>query len=411
MTQASAVTSGGLRRWFADLPLAQARWSRHEIAGALGDLGTFLPLLVAMTVQNGLNFGTALLFAGVFNLVTGLLFSVPIAVQPMKAIAAIAIAQQLTLPQIVAAGAVVSLMILILGLTGWIERINRVIPPEVIRGLQMAIGLSLLTKGFGMVHHTGVWFAADSYLVGIAAAIVALLLASSRRVPAALLLFAAGLVLAIAKSPQCLTSLHLGLTLPRPMAPSWDDFLAGTVKAAIPQLPLTTLNSVIAVCALSSSLFPDRPISQRRMAVSVGMMNLVGVWFGAMPMCHGAGGLAGQYRFGARTNGSVLFLGAVKIVLALLFGSSLLALAMAFPWSILGVMVAISGIELALSARDQITRESWMVVLATVGACIGLNNVALGFAIGWCCYWMVRPGRPARGSSADGTPRQMKDGG
>ena len=108
----------------------------------------------------------------------------------------------------------------------------------------------------------------------------------------------------------------------------------------LPQIPLTTLNSVIAVCALAADLFPDRKAEPRKVAVSVGLMNLVACWFGGMPMCHGAGGLAGQYRFGARTNGSILFLGGIKMALAVLFGSSLMTLCVASPASVLGVLLA-----------------------------------------------------------------------
>ena len=134
--------------------LKQARLNRHEIAGSLGDMGTFLPLLVGMAAQNGLNFATALFFAGLFNIVTGLTFSIPMAVQPMKAIAAVAITEGLTVPQIVAAGAAVSAVVLVLGLTGLIDWLNRVVPKSVVRGLQLALGLSLLMKGLQMVAAT-----------------------------------------------------------------------------------------------------------------------------------------------------------------------------------------------------------------------------------------------------------------
>lgn len=153
-------------------------------------------------------------------------------------------------------------------------------------------------------------------------------------------------------------------------------------KAALPQIPLTTLNSVVAVCALSVDLFPERTASPRKVAVSVGVMNLVGAWFGAMPICHGAGGLVGQHRFGARTNGSILLLGLAKMTLAVLFGASLISLCRAFPASVLGVMLGASGLELALAARDQNDRASAATMLLTAGACLGLNDVALGFAIG-----------------------------
>lgn len=99
-------------------------------------------------------------------------------------------------------------------------------------------------------------------------------------------------------------------------------------------------------------------------------------------MCHGAGGLAGQYRFGARTNGSILFLGVVKLALAVLLGSSLMTLCIAFPASVLGVLLAFAGMELSLVTRDQTGRTDAFVMLLTAGACMGLNNIALGFVMG-----------------------------
>jgi MFS superfamily sulfate permease-like transporter len=362
--------------------LSSARLNRHEIAGSLGDLGTFLPLLVAMAAQNGLDFGAALFFAGVFNLITGLTFAIPMAVQPMKAIAAIAVTEHLTAPQIVAAGMSVSAIILVLGLTGLIDWLNRAIPRSVVRGLQLALGLTLLMKGMQMVADTHQWLAPDSYLTGLLAVLVVLMLFFSRKVPAALILFAAGLGIAIWTHPEVLHSLGVGLCLPKWSPPAWGDFTSSFAKAALPQIPLTTLNSVIAVCALSVDLFPDRAASPRRVAVSVGLMNLVAGWFGGMPMCHGAGGLAGQYRFGARTNGSILFLGAVKLLLAIFLGASLMALCQKFPASILGVMLAFAGMELALVCRDQTRRADAFAMLLTAGACMGLKDIAIGFILG-----------------------------
>jgi MFS superfamily sulfate permease-like transporter len=370
--------------------LRQARLNRHEIAGSLGDLGTFLPLLVGMASQNGLDFASALFFAGLFNVITGLTFPIPMAVQPMKAIAAVALTEGLTVPQILAAGATVSVIILILGLTGLIDWLNRVIPRSVVRGLQLALGLSLLMKGLQMVAGTQVVAGPDSYLTGALAALVVLALFFSRRVPAALLLFGAGIVLAVWKHPEVVGSLGIGFTFPTWSPPGWEDFVTALPKAALPQIPLTTLNSVIAVCALSADLFPDRKAEPWKVAVSVGLMNLVAAWFGGMPMCHGAGGLAGQYRFGARTNGSILFLGSVKMAVAILFGVSLMALCRAFPASILGVMLAFSGMELALVCRDQTRRTDAFAMLLTTGACLGLNNIALGFVLGLSLAWCVR---------------------
>jgi len=391
-TSGPAAVAEGKASRLLRLPgaLRHARLDRQELAGSLGDMGTFLPLAVGMSAQNGLDFGSALFFAGLFNIVTGLTFSIPMAVQPMKAIAAVALTEQLSVPEILAAGATVSAFVLVLGLTGLIDWVNRVVPKSVVRGLQLALGLSLLMKGLQMVAGTGAMVGADSYVTGVVAAIAVLALFSSRRVPAAIVLFGAGLVLAVWKSPAIAQSFHLGLSLPRWSPPDWPAFVRAFPRAALPQIPLTTLNSVVAVCALSVDLFPDRAASPKRVAISVGVMNLVAAWFGGMPMCHGAGGLAGQYRFGARTNGSVLFLGAAKMVVGILFGASLVVLSSAFPASVLGVMLGFSGVELALVTRDQADRGSATTMLLTAGACLALNNVGLGFVIGLCLALLLR---------------------
>lgn len=370
--------------------LNHARFHRSELAGSLGDLGTFLPLLVGMATENGLSFASALFFAGLFNVVTGLVYSIPMAVQPMKAIAAVALTEKLSLPEILAAGATVSLVVLVLALTGGIDLLNRLVPKSVVRGLQLALGMTLLVKGLQMVAGTNVWIATDSILTGLVCGALVLVLFQSKRVPVALLLFGAGLLIAISGDSKL--ALTIGFTLPHWTPIALSDFANAFPKAALPQIPLTTLNSVVAVCALSSDLFPKRAASAKSVGISVGVMNLVSCWFGAMPMCHGAGGLAGQYRFGARTNGSILFLGCVKMLLAVLFGSSLIALCAAFPKSVLGVLLMFSGVELALVTRDQVRRSESFIMLLTAGACIGLNNIAIGFALGLAVGFCLRFG-------------------
>jgi len=354
-------------------------------------MGTFLPLLVGMASQNGLNFASALFFAGLFNIVTGFLFDIPMAVQPMKAIAAVALTEGLTVPQILAAGVTVSAVVLLLGLTGTITWLNRIIPRNVVRGLQLSLGLSLLIKGLSMVTGTKVWVAPDSFLTGILAVLLLLLFFFSRKIPAALVLLGAGVLIAVWIHPEVLSSLHLGITLPAWTPLAWSDFVSAFPKAALSQIPLTTLNSVIAVTALSADLFPAKVASPRKVAISVGIMNLVSAWFGGMPMCHGAGGLMGQYTFGARSGASIKFLGVVKIVLAVFFGASLITLVKHFPQSVLGVMLTVSGIELALVTRDQQRRTDAFVMLLTAGACLAIN-IGIGFLIGIALYWVLELG-------------------
>ena len=363
---------------------------RGEISGSLGDLGTFIPLLVGMSITNGLNFTSALFFAGVFNILTGLAFSIPMAVQPMKAIAAVAISENLRAEQILAAGIWTSAIVLFLGLSRLINVVDRLIPRPVIRGLQLGLGIQLIEKGVLLVRDTGSFWGLDSALTGILGFTLVLALSSSRRIPVALLLFSGGLVIAVATRHQVLQEMRLGFYLPHWVPITWEDFRSSFLRAALPQIPLTTLNSVVAVCALSADLFPDRPARPRGVSISVGLMNLIGGWFGAMPMCHGAGGLAGQYRFGARSSTSIVFLGSVKMLLALVFGGSLLALLHGYPDSILGVLLGVSGLELALVARDQTERTPATVMYATAAAILALGNTATGFIIGWILAVILR---------------------
>ena len=184
-----------------------------------------------MAAQNGLNFASALFFAGLFNIVTGVTCH-PMAVQPMKAIAAVALTEGLTAPQILAAGVTVSLFILILGLSGLTDWLHRVVPKSVVRGIQLALGLSLLIKGIQMVVGTNQWLAPDSYLTGLLSSVIVLLLFFSRKVPAALVLFGAGLILAVWTHPEVIHSLGIGLTLPGWTPPAWSDFVSAFPEAA-----------------------------------------------------------------------------------------------------------------------------------------------------------------------------------
>jgi MFS superfamily sulfate permease-like transporter len=368
------------------------RFDRHETAGSLGDLGVFVPLLVGMVNRCGLQFAPALFFAGLMNVVTGLVFRIPMPVQPMKAIAAVAIAEGagggLNEAQILAAGILCSAALLLLALSGMIERLDRAIPRPVVRGLQLALGLKLMLAAVGMITATGRWFTWDGIAPALGCAALVLALQASRRFPGALVVFIIGLIGQLIADPTLLQQLRIGPTWTMPDLGDAHDWWMALHRAAIPQLPLTLLNSVIAVCALSVDLFPRSPARPRRVAVSVALMNLLCCPLGAMPMCHGTGGLAAQYRFGARTGGSVVLLGAAKMALALLLGSSLLAWLQAYPRSVLGVLLLFGGIELAKVCRDQRRPAAVAVMLITGAACV-LANMTAGFALGWIASLLV----------------------
>jgi predicted benzoate:H+ symporter BenE len=381
----------------------------REASGSLGDLGTFLPLLVGLTVESGLDVGTTLVVTGVYNLITAMVFDVPMPVQPMKTIAAVALADpSITVPQIVAAGMFVSLVVFFLGATGLIDTFNRVVPRAVVHGMQIGLGILLCVKAFTLAvfedsraKNVRPFLGADGLLLGACA--LALTAFESfgrfgrerksddaidanaverrddargdiettsnvettttrtngeertktsftlRLPPVALLLVVVGLLLS-ATRPGSLDTLRLGPSQPSLLRFSRKDLVDGVVKAGLPQLPLTTLNSVVAVCALSGQLFPDRPATPKMVATSVGAMNLAGAAIGVMPCCHGAGGLAAHYHFGARRGAATAFLGVCKLVSGLVFGGSLLTLLEEFPKTVLGVMLGAASVELIRAA-------------------------------------------------------------
>nr|BAJ94535.1 predicted protein [Hordeum vulgare subsp. vulgare] len=391
-------------------------WS--ELGGAVGDLGTYIPIVLALSLASHLDLGTTLIFTALYNFASGVLFGIPMPVQPMKSIAAVALSSaHLTVPQIMGAGIAVAAILLFLGATGLMTRLYRVLPLPVVRGVQLSQGLSFAFTAVKYIRYdqdfsrsssasTSVerpLLGLDGLLLALAALLFILLATGAgddedaarrrpcSRVPSALIVFAVGLVLCFARDPSIFRGLRFG---PAPLGLvriTWDDFKIGFWQAAVPQLPLSVLNSVIAVCKLSSDLFPDRAeLSPARVSISVGLMNLVGCWFGAMPCCHGAGGLAGQYRFGGRSGASVVFLAMGKLVLGLVFGNSFVTILGEFPIGILGVMLLFSGVELAMASRDMGSKEESFVMLVCAGVSLTGSSAALGFIAGVVLHLLLR---------------------
>lgn len=282
--------------------ISQMKFNLTELSGGLGDLGTFIPLVVSLVAVCGMDGGTILLFAGLFNILTGVLFNQPIPVQPMKAIAAVAIAEGLMPGEVAAAGFAAGAIVFFLGISGLITLVERLVPRPVVRGIQLGVGLKLAVKGLALVTATG-WWQLDGRIVAIVVTLFILGTARLKKIPVALIIFSGGLILLGIEQRHIFSQLSWGWGGPQLVIPTIEQWESGILKGTLPQIPLTLLNSVIAICALSHDYFPGKGIKVKSMASSVGLMNLVGSFFGAMPVCHGSGGLAAQYRFGARTGG------------------------------------------------------------------------------------------------------------
>ncbi|EXJ94853.1 hypothetical protein A1O1_03251 [Capronia coronata CBS 617.96] len=347
------MNSSRLRQSMAHNVAVFRRQPLTEISGSLGDLGTFLPIVIALTEGHQVSLTTTLIFTGIYNILTGAFFGIPLPVQPMKAIAAVAILKSLSAGQTAAAGIFVSACILIFSITGLLSWITRVIPIPVVKGIQVGAGLSLIIAAGTKALSTLSWTApswADNYLWMVAAFIALFALNTRPRTPYALILFVTGIVFAIIRIVGD-NHHHLpGFQVWRPytQVPSAKEWKTGILDAGVGQLPLTTLNSIIAVTHLAADLLPEiETPSVTAIGLSVAGMNLFGCWFGAMPVCHGSGGLAAQYRFGARSGASIIFLGLLKLVVGIFFGETLTDMLHKFPLALLSVMIIAAGLELA----------------------------------------------------------------
>ena len=384
-----------------------------EISGCLGDLATLIPILVSLSKFGQTSLSASLVFGGIFNILTGVIYDIPMCVQPMKAIAAQALASHLNQKEIGSAGLFVSSIVLLLGVTNLIQVVNQKIPLSIIRGIQLGAGLTLITKGIDTIMKSHQfefvdlrWM--DNFLVAFLAFVFTIYFNRSEFNPTALVLFGIALIFAgVQLNSTKQGSLVFGTSFPAPssLVPSGREFANGVLSAGLGQLPLTLLNSVIATSKLADDLYPDRvrPVaSVRSVSICVGLMNLLGVWFGSMPFCHGSGGLAAQYRFGARSGVSMYVLGSLKIVLGLTLGSSLVLLIQYLPNSILGMMLCIAGLELSLCARDlgpKLTvnqnsddelADKYLIMLATASSIIGFKNDGIGFVVGCLTAFLIR---------------------
>lgn len=348
----------------ANLP-PRPRFDRNEFAGAFGDMGTDLPLLVGMIVAARMDAAGVLVLFGLMQVLTGLVYRMPMPVQPLKAVAAIVITQQVPSEIVMGGGLAIGIAMLVLSITGLLDLLARVVPLAVVRGLQAGLGLQLALLALRDYVPAG---GLSGYLLGGAGLLLTLLLLGNRRVPPALVLVALGLVLAVTfgASPAELAA-HAEFRLPTVRVPSVAEVTTGFVLLALPQIPLSLGNSILATKQLASDLFPERkPLEVRRIGFTYAVMNLVSPWFGGVPTCHGSGGMAGHYLHGGRTGGSVIIYGSLFLLLGLGFSGGFELLTQVFPRPILGVLLLVEGLALLVLLRDLAGRHGELTLALLV---------------------------------------------
>jgi hypothetical protein len=367
------------------------RFDRMEWAGAFGDLGTLIPFAVAyISLLKVDPYGMILAF-GIANICAGLYYKSPIPVQPMKAIGAVATTQAaqtivITPGAVYASGLVTGAIWFVLGVTGAARKVANLVSRPVAVGIIMGLGFSFMYAGLKMM--------SSGWLLGGVALAGTLLLLSNRTIPAMFLLLLFGAAAAVFQNPALLqefAKIELGWRTPSWQlgSLSWAELVIGMVFLALPQVPLTLGNAIIAISEENNRLFPEREVSENKMAVSTGIMNLLGSTIGAVPMCHGAGGMAGHVRFGAKTGGALIILGTILILIALFFGGSIETIFKIFPLPVLGVILVLTGGQLALGSCDFGDSKNDRFVTLTTAA-FAMWNIGIAFVFGVGIYHALK---------------------
>jgi len=367
------------------MEIAGNRYDLQELAGAFGDLGTLIPFLVGYITISQMDPVGVLVAFGLFKIFVGLYFKTPVPIQPMKAIGTVAIthAGAITPGAIWASGLFSGLFWLVMGLSGAVSLIAKITSRPIVQGLVLSLGLSFILEGVRMMD--------GDFLLALLAVALTFFLLSHERVPAMLALLGFGVTVAIIREPAIPTELgRLSMRLRFPSFAltriGWEDFVTGVLVLGLPQVALTLGNAIIATVEENNSLFPYRPITVKAVAVDHGIMNLVGSSLGGVPMCHGAGGMAGHVRFGARTGGALVILGTLVLFTGLFLGDSVATLFRLLPRSLLGVILLFGGLELASGVEaNNLQKEDRYVMLLTTG--VSMWNMGVGYLTGLILWY------------------------
>ncbi len=367
---------------------APAASLHSELSGAVADLGVLVPIAVALIVKNGLSPTAVLLPAGLLYVAVAVVYRLPVAVQPLKALGVIAIAKGLGADEIAAAALIMGTTFVALGASGLIDRAGRAFPRALIRGVQLTVGLLFLNVAWGLVAHPPSSFSehalAPEWAIPLGAAVVALALVLRRR-PIALALVAVGVVVMLVETGGLPPLGPSPLELPSLSAATFGAALTALV---VPQLPLTFANSCLAPVDAARTYFGERArrVTPGRLATTLGSANLLSGAIAGMPVCHGAGGLTAHYAFGARTGRAPLAIGSALIAVAVLAGSGLAVLLAAFPLPILAGLLATAGLLHIGLLRDLRGAREWLVAILVGAIGFGLN-LAVGLAVGLVLWW------------------------
>lgn len=379
------------------------KFDKMEFAGALGDVGTLMPIFISLVAINGLNPNVILLVVGLLYIFCGFYYHLPIPVQPLKAVAAIAIASGLTGSVIQAAGILMGIILLFLSLTGFVNLLSAIFSKPIIKGIHLGVGLMLMSISWTLITKQisvssqisllnlggGIFLNLVVLFIGI---IIILIFLWNKRFPASTIILSFGIMVSILNGQTNTLMVPFFPVQEFSLAlPSLSDFMTAFFLLVIPQLPLTLCNAIVATKDVAQRYFGHKAdrVTERSLSMSMGIANIFAGLSGGMPVCHGAGGLTAHYSFGARSGGACLIIGSLCLGLSLIFGKGVSEVFRLIPHPILGIMLFYVGVKHSLLISD--LKEKELLIALGIGI-IGFltKNFALAYLFGMMFYFLPR---------------------
>jgi len=361
------------------------RFNLEEFSGAVGDYVTFIPIALAVSLVLDINFGYIILFYCIWSVITGFYYRIPIPIEPMKAIGTLVIVGGISKGEVVASGLILGILFLSTGIFNGMKFIQEKVPNSVVRGIQLGLALLLFQTSLGFV-------STDLILSLVCIIIIILFFLANRlrKVPniSAILVLILGVIIGLLVSGVPPITF---LPLPSVTLPTYQNLISGTWTLVLPQIPLTITNAILATSLLLKDLYKV-DVKPDCLSKTIGLMNLTSVPFGGFPMCHGAGSLAADYRFGARTGGANIISGLMILPVALFFAGP--QFVQIIPLGIFGALLIFIAIELA---KNSLKTDSYLVTILI--AVLSLTvNITLGFVVGLVVAYILEWRKKKSGS-------------
>jgi len=360
-----------------------SKFSLREFGGAFGDWGTLIPFIIGFVLIVGFNPAGIFLCLGITNIILGIKYNLPLPVQPQKTIATVALSQNWTPSMVISTGFGTGIIWTVLGFSKKLNKIVERVPTTAVRGIQLGLGLIL---GWAAI-----LLFTDNIILGIIAVAIILVLIKNKRIPSAIILMFMGFFIIFYTGAVIASDVIFQLPTFTFYIPNWQDLIIGMLLAGIAQLFLTLTNVMIATVSLAKDLFPEKEdaIDANSLAFNMGVMNLINPFIGGIPLCHGSGGLAAQYAFGARSGGSMIFEGILEIILGLFFSHALFLLFTTFPKAILGAMLLYTAFLLGRIAFKEFNLKTIPIIIISAILCFFIN-ITLGFIVGLVLYLIFK---------------------